>query len=53
MAPLLTPPQGKPLGYMAPEAWMQSLTFFEQSKLLTGEVGDPARYYTNDFLAAK
>jgi NitT/TauT family transport system substrate-binding protein len=53
MAPLLTPPQGKPLGYMAPEAWTQSLTFFEQSKLLTGEVGDPARYYTNDFLAAK
>jgi NitT/TauT family transport system substrate-binding protein len=51
MAPLLTPPEGKPLGYMAPEAWTQSLTFFEQSKLLTGEVGDPARYYTNDFLA--
>jgi NitT/TauT family transport system substrate-binding protein len=52
MAPLLTAPAGKPLGYMAPEAWTQSLTFFEQSKLLTGEVGDPARYYTNDFLAA-
>ncbi len=52
MAPLLTPAKGKPLGYMTPEAWTQSLTFFEQSKLLTGEVGDPARYYTNDFLVA-
>lgn len=53
MARLLTPPEGKPLGYMAPEAWTRSLTFFEESKLLTGAVGDHARYYTNDFLTAK